>query len=599
MGRQSADSMLPACELWRDSLDHLGAFWRDLIDIKMFPIKLLFFMELAAIVAIWPHISTHMAHLRLTPDETGLIIMLGSVAGIAAALSAGYIGDKMGNFKGYLGLALLLEGISGTVLAFLPPAVVDVVPLGPASLHHSCIDGALHVSWQHEECTPLAGMSSLNATLRDCVLVCAVEGQLDEPMLGGLVCKPEEYRCTVLFPAPGSPSPSPLPILLANSTNTSSPVFIHPPSSRSPIAVSCPSRSVADCRLRCADTLLRAEVCAPTEDRSRHSFTLGLYIALRVVYAFCLGTTFTLIDSAVLSYCAKYGVDYGFQRLWGTLAALAVSPLSGMFMDWLSVPGETNFRPGFYLQGGFRLLSLVVLIFVNISFRNNPPEALMKHTWRLMRNLELCVLFFVLLLTGMVVGHIETFTYVYLSSLGADRTLIGFTITVGSGVEVVMLAISGLCLRAFGHVALISLGILLYGVRLVGYWAIQDPVYSLLLETLDGINGGLMNTAAVTYAASMVPPEMVTTVRGILGCFLFGGGRALGAQLGGYVVGQLGHRLSFLVFAALAAVASGGYLLFHGALWYRRSRSFKLGASTASCQPPLVTVSPAHSSGSV
>ena len=43
--------------------------------------------------------STHMAHLQLTAEETGLIVMLGGVAGIVAALSAGYIGDKMGNFK--------------------------------------------------------------------------------------------------------------------------------------------------------------------------------------------------------------------------------------------------------------------------------------------------------------------------------------------------------------------------------------------------------------------------------------------------------------------------------------------------------------------
>lgn len=47
----------------------------------------------------------------------------------------------------------------------------------------------------------------------------------------------------------------------------------------------------------------------------------------------------------------------------------------------------------------------------------------------------------------------------------------------------------------------------------------------MLFETLDGINGGLMNTAAITYAASKVAPELVATVRGILGCFLFGGGR--------------------------------------------------------------------------
>ena len=58
-----------------------------------------------------------------------------------------------------------------------------------------------------------------------------------------------------------------------------------------------------------------------------------------------------------------------------------------------------------------------------------------------------------------------------------------------------------------------------------GYSFLLTPNLSLLLEALDGINGGLMNAAVVTYAASQVVPELVTTVRGILGCFLFGGGK--------------------------------------------------------------------------
>ena len=68
----------------------------------------------------------------------------------------------------------------------------------------------------------------------------------------------------------------------------------------------------------------------------------------------------------------------------------------------------------------------------------------------------------------MAVGHIETFSYVFLAGLGASATLIGTTITVGSAVELVMLSVSGLCMRTFGHVSLIVMGIIIYGVRLFG-----------------------------------------------------------------------------------------------------------------------------------
>ena len=36
-----------AQQLWRSAWEHLRAFFQDLVDLRMLPIKLLFFMELA------------------------------------------------------------------------------------------------------------------------------------------------------------------------------------------------------------------------------------------------------------------------------------------------------------------------------------------------------------------------------------------------------------------------------------------------------------------------------------------------------------------------------------------------------------------------
>ena len=76
----------------------------------------------------------------------------------------------------------------------------------------------------------------------------------------------------------------------------------------------------------------------------------------------------------------------------------------------------------------------------------------------------------------MAVGHIETFSYVFLSQLGASATLIGTTITVGSAVELVMLSVSGLCMTTIGHVTLIIMGMALYAVRLIGTERDRQPL---------------------------------------------------------------------------------------------------------------------------
>ena len=52
------------------------------------------------------------------------------------------------------------------------------------------------------------------------------------------------------------------------------------------------------------------------------------------------------------------------------------------------------------MTGVFRFLSLVVLCFVNISFRHRPSGSLLKYTFKLIKNIELSVLFLVMLLTG-------------------------------------------------------------------------------------------------------------------------------------------------------------------------------------------------------
>lgn len=152
-------------------------------------------------------------------------------------------------------------------------------------------------------------------------------------------------RCSVLFSE--SDTPLPLSVQLSNSSNTSSAVHVLGPGGQQlPRPVACPLQlPAASCQLRCRDQVARALVCTGQQDRSQHALSLWLYMALRVMYSFCLGTTFLLIDSAVLAYCAEYtGLDYGFQRLWGALAALVVSPLAGFVMDVLSTDGVTNFR---------------------------------------------------------------------------------------------------------------------------------------------------------------------------------------------------------------------------------------------------------------
>ena len=69
---------------------------------------------------------------------------------------------------------------------------------------------------------------------------------------------------------------------------------------------------------------------------------------------------------------------------------------------------------------------------------------------------------------GTVFGFIETFLFWLLEDLGADKSLMGFTVTVGSSVGIPLLMISTFIITKLGHVNTIVLGFAIYVIRLMG-----------------------------------------------------------------------------------------------------------------------------------
>ena len=93
----------------------------------------------------------------------------------------------------YLGLALLIEGLTGVGLVFLPPAVEETPLPGAATLNHHCVDDLLHVRWEPEGCSPHPELASLNVTLPECRLSCQQRNET-ELTLGELHCPSGDDR---------------------------------------------------------------------------------------------------------------------------------------------------------------------------------------------------------------------------------------------------------------------------------------------------------------------------------------------------------------------------------------------------------------------
>ncbi|GBP83978.1 Major facilitator superfamily domain-containing protein 6-B [Eumeta japonica] len=171
---------------------------------------------------------------------------------------------------------------------------------------------------------------------------------------------------------------------------------------------------------------------------------------------------------------------------------------------------------------------------------------------------------------GTAWGYIESFLFWLLQDLGASRSLMGITITVGGVAGLPLLVLSGPIISRLGHANVIFIGFVFYAIRLLGYSLIYNPWLCLIFEALESVTSSLSFTAAVTYAARLSSTTTDTSVQGLLGGIYYGVGKGSGSLIGGYLMKQVGTRTTYQIFATATLVTGCIYYLFNR--FYLRKR---------------------------
>ncbi|XP_042887952.1 uncharacterized protein LOC122263552 isoform X2 [Penaeus japonicus] len=97
-------------------------FLKDLLNLKLVVIKIIYFFLLAGIVILWPQFTIHQEAIGLTKYQTGIIGSVMSGITIIIPLLGGIIGDKVGNYKVILSIATVLAGVSSLLFPAVPSA---------------------------------------------------------------------------------------------------------------------------------------------------------------------------------------------------------------------------------------------------------------------------------------------------------------------------------------------------------------------------------------------------------------------------------------------------------------------------------------------
>ncbi|XP_071536271.1 uncharacterized protein [Panulirus ornatus] len=426
-------------------VEGVRGFWKDLCDVRLCIIKVIYFTLLAGVVILWPQFTIHQQELGLTKRQTGICSSVISAVTILVPLVAGVVGDKLGNYKIVMSMSMVVAAITTFLFTVVPSAKTT------------------------------DGTDFMNET--------ATTFEID----------PE-----------------------------------------------------------------------------RQMVTFWSYLAVRVTFGMFQAVGYTQFEAVVMAHMQEKGIDYGFQRAWGTLAVVISSFLSGYIVE---VTG--SFSMIFYISAALHFVTAALMLLLNMNFKL-PTQFLTQEILRQLCNSEVIMFLATILAAGMFIGYLETFMYRFLFDLGASKVLIGLTVTVGAPFELVFNIITSYFVGLVGHPPLIAVGLFAYAVRLIGYSLLMDPWWALPLEVLESVANGLLFTAAIMYCTVLFSIESIASFRGVFGVMYFGVGKLLGTTIGSEIRELLGDRITFRVLAAAALLCSVAYCLALLILRRHRAKTLKL-----------------------
>ena len=285
---------------------------------------------------------------------------------------------------------------------------------------------------------------------------------------------------------------------------------------------------------------------------SVHIFAL-LLIAISL-YTFVASPIISLGDSATMSMLENQQGMYGRVRLGGTIGWGMMAVFAGTIMD----------RYGIVWAFWIYSAGMVVTLLIAQSLRFG--RAKVQHDyWKGMGTLLadrrwvffLCMVF----VCSVGMASITIYQFIYMAEIGADKTLMGLSLTISTLSELPVMIFAGRLLKRFKPYGLIVLGMFVIGIRLLLYSAFNFPVAIIFFQLLHGLTFPAIWIAGVAYAYENAPSGLAATSQGVFAAVMSGLGTAVGGVVGGLLVQGLGGRWMYLVFGVVVMSAAMLFIL--------------------------------------
>ena len=247
----------------------------------------------------------------------------------------------------------------------------------------------------------------------------------------------------------------------------------------------------------------------------------------------------------------KGGATYAAYRVWGSVGYVLVALLTGFLLRNGNLKGREALDPIFHF--GPLLFFAVALLARWLPDPKAPPapesEAARVRMHPNLRRFLLVDFLYIVALYGA-----SGFLSIFMKELGGTGLLLSCVFLPGVILEVLVMRKSGALSDRYGRRPILLVSYLLLPFRLLLYAAATGPYAILAIQTLHGLNFGIVGAVAVAFVNDQAEHRTRGALQAQLALVTATAG-AIGPALMGAVADAYGLRAMFLVAALLALLA--------------------------------------------
>ena len=266
--------------------------------------------------------------------------------------------------------------------------------------------------------------------------------------------------------------------------------------------------------------------------------------------------------------------NFGKERLWGAVSWALMHLLSGVLNEFYGT---------WTMYVGHAMATVCALYTINgwmrVKHKGHEERIFMESTHGKKETLccgacqgsmlalvvknPLNFAFFTLMfVSAMGMSLVENLLFIFFyEDLHAGAIVCGLSVVVTVVFEIPLFEFGPELLQRFGISMLLSIAMFAYIIRVILYTMVPQGWYVLLVEPLHGVTIAAVTVASNEFITLISPPNMRTSVQGLLASVRTGLGFFVGTLAGGWIMEWYGDTIMYRSFAGLVTAALCFYWL--------------------------------------